>query len=772
MERYVRFVLRRRVAVLAFCAILTALAGYALTGAKVQTSLGRMFLGEDPRFDRYLELTERFGTDEVLAIGIEDPELFEEAGQVRLRATVAALESHTAVAKVSSLLDAYYLEPGMFPRPVRYLDAARADPSQIPALRERLAKDPSGLLLGRDGKAMAILIELSPESTGKAEGIPEMVGSVLEECQANYPPSQIHPAGTPALVAAVFKEMFHAFGVTTPLVALCLLGTVWLLFGRLWPGGVSLTVAGVAVIWTLGVGVLIEPSQNIMTASVPAVILIISFSDIVHLCSAYLLELGKDPAPSKEEAIVASATEVGRACLFTSVTTFVGFICLAFLPVPVFRVLGVLLGLGVGVALLLAVTLVPILFSYLPTPPPLRAGPTTERVQGALDRLLSGCQDLAIKRPWLVNLGFFALSGLAIAGTWGLEIETDFKARLSADNPARQHSEWFQKTFVNSDAIQVYLKPPSPTDLDDPAWLSRLATFREAVEGLEGVERVTSLLDVIEQVDHALPGTQGERFPSDPARVTGVLRLLKLGRERLRPLVDYEEGRLRILVHPKGTGMREIAQTGRQVEALAGKHLGPETEAEASGLLALFGGFLDVIVRAQKKGLLISFFTIALLMVIGLRSFRAGLLSMLPNLLPLGVLTGCLGLFWDRVDSDAIALTYIALGIGVDDTIHFLVRYRIEARRHEAHEALRRTFSFAGRGIVMTTIILSCGFLPFLLSDYFFMRMLGGLLPLCFVVALLADLLWIPALARLGWIRFPSQITGFVKAEGDPEPSE
>ncbi|MBL4848089.1 MAG: MMPL family transporter [Planctomycetes bacterium] len=756
MERYVRFVLRRRIAVLAFCAVLTGLLGWALTGAQLESSLGRMFLGEDPRFERYRELTARFGTDEILAVGIEDPELFTLAGQERLRATVAALESHDAVEKVVSLLDAFYLEPGLIPRPVRYLDAARADPTQIPALRERLAREPSGLLLGKGGTSMALLVNLSPKSTGKAESIPGMVASVLEVTHAHYPPERVHPAGTPALVAEVFKEVFRAIGITTPLVAVFLLGTVWLLFGRLWPAGVSLTVAGVAMVWTLGVGVLIEPRLNVMTASVPAVILIISFSDIVHLCSAYLLELGKDPSPTKEEAIVASATEVGRACLFTSVTTFVGFACLSFLPVPVFRVLGIVLGLGVGVALALAVTLVPILFSFLPAPPPLLAGATTRRVQGALDGLLSGCMNLALKRPWTVHLIFVAATGIAIYGTWNLEIETDFKARLSENNQARQDTEWFQDNFVTADAIQVYVKPPTAGQLDDPDWLIRLASFRVAVEGLDGVERVTSLLDLIEQIDHALPGASGERFPTDPARIRGVLRLLKFGGgERLRPLVDYERGRLRVLVHPRGTGMREIAQTGRQIEALAAEHFGPETKVEASGLLALFGGFLDVVVEAQKEGLLISCFTIALLMMIGLRSFRAGLLSMLPNLLPLGVLTACLGLLWDRVDSDAFALTYIALGIGVDDTIHFLVRYRLEVRRHEPVEALRRTFSFAGRGIVMTTLILSLGFLPFLLSDYFFMQMLGSLLPLCFVVALAADLLWIPALVKIGWIRFP-----------------
>ena len=127
---------------------------------------------------------------------------------------------------------------------------------------------------------------------------------------------------------------------------------------------------------------------------------------------------------------------------------------------------------------------------------------------------------------------------------------------------------------------------------------------------------------------------------------------------------------------------------------------------------------------------------------------------MLPNLFPLLVVVACLALTWEQVDSDCIALTFVALGIGVDDTIHFLTRLRLEAGRAEIGEAITRTFAYAGRGIVMTTAILALGFLPLLTSDYFLMRMFGSLLPLCMVVALLADLLLVPAFARLGWLRF------------------
>jgi hypothetical protein len=169
----------------------------------------------------------------------------------------------------------------------------------------------------------------------------------------------------------------------------------------------------------------------------------------------------------------------------------------------------------------------------------------------------------------------------------------------------------------------------------------------------------------------------------------------------------------------------------------------------------LLGDWLDDVVRGQRNGLLVSLAVIALMMVVALRSWRVGLLSMIPNVLPLLAIGGWIGWTWDQVDSDTLIPAILAIGIGVDDTIHFLVRYRVEAARSEdVRAALDRTFRFAGRAIVMTTVILVVGFAPFALSDYFTTRLFGTLLPLSLAVALLADLLLVPALVTVGAMRF------------------
>ena len=145
-------------------------------------------------------------------------------------------------------------------------------------------------------------------------------------------------------------------------------------------------------------------------------------------------------------------------------------------------------------------------------------------------------------------------------------------------------------------------------------------------------------------------------------------------------------------------------------------------------------------------------------MIAGLRSFSVGLLSIIPNMFPLLATTALCGLLWGDIDSDTLVVLMMAIGIGVDDTIHFLMRYRIESQRTTTpEEAIEQTFRFAGRAIVMTTVILAVGFSPMMLSAYYSIEIVGILLPVALVAAMLADLLLVPAMATVGWLRYPEQ---------------
>jgi uncharacterized protein len=756
MIRYFRLVLRHRLAVLLACAALSAVAALALRPAVLASSLGQLMLGEDPAYYRYLERVRQFSSDEVFLVAIEELDLLAPGVLGRFERALDGIRAIPEVGRVESLISVQHIEGDADELRVETLaEVARTDPGRVPSVLEALRSDAfaRGLLVSDDGRDAAILVELIPDQGRAAERTPHIVDEALGCLEREgFAADRMHRAGFLAAMAEVIVQTRFSLERLFPLVALVLLLTVYALFRRLWPVALTLGVSMIAVLWTMALAVTVDPKVNVLLAMVPAVVLIVAFSDIIHLCSAYLIELGH--GKPKDRAILDCASDVGLACWWTSVTTCVGFMSLALVPVPAFRQLGLVLGFGVAVALLLAMTLVPIAFSLLPEPKPWRVG-TAAGMQNVLDRLLSGCRLLAAGRPWLVLLGFTAVLGLCVLGLTRLRIETDFVRRLEPDNPVRLDSVYFEQRFAGTNFLDLYVEASEPEGLLDPELFARIAAYQQAVEALPQVDRVVSLVDLVRTLHRelALDALPGE-LPRTRSALAQELLLFEGAGEELERLVDFERRTMRLAVRLRDSGVRASYQAGQAAQALAGPMLGGTVQVEATGLSYVLGGWLDEILFGQLRGLILSIVTIGAMMVLALGSVRAGLWSMPANLLPLLAVGGWVGMFWGEVDSDTIMVGMLAIGIGVDDTIHFLSRYRIESLRAGPDEALRRTFDFCGRAIVMTTVILVLGFSPFLLSDYFSTKILGSLLPLALIVALVTDLLMLPALARVGWLHF------------------
>jgi uncharacterized protein len=758
MKAYIRFVLRWRFGFLIGMGLITLAAGAMLTRAVVSSSFIELFLGEDPAYHRYAALAERFGTDELLLVAFDAPRLLEPEQQRRLKKVARQIERLPAVARVNTALDAQRLDGADGTITVTpYARAARGKGADRAAILAELAQDPfaRGLLISEGGRHVALVAEMTQNSGRSAEETPALVAEVRRLFkQAGYAPDALHVVGIPAVLSAIISETYFNLERIFPIVSVVLLFTVWLLFRRFWPAAISMGVALIADIWTMGFSVLLEPKVSVLSSMIPAVILIIAFSDVIHLCSAYLLELAG--GRSKEDAVLEAGSEVGAACLLTSVTTFFGFVSLSLIPTPAFRHLGVVFGFGVAVALLIAVTFVPILFSFLPEPKPWKTG-TTGHIQRGLDGLLAWAARVSTGRPVAIVVVFALLTGVMAYGATQINIETDFTRRLDDEHPYQKDIEYFNEHFAGATTIEVFLTREGERGLLDGEAFAAIVRFQDAVAALPEVTRVTSLVDLMRLVHRAFKEEGAlDALPKASAALAQYLLLFEMsGGEDLERLIDFERESMRMTATMPTQAFRETSSAAAEIEALAERLLPPEVEVEATGLVTLMGNWLGRILRGQMEGLSFALLSIAVLMMLGLRSIRVGLWSMIPNLTPLLFLFGYLGLFWDQVDSDVMALAIVAIGIGVDDTIHFLMRLKRESSHTDSLEqAVSRTFQYAGRGIVLTTLILVAGFLPLAFSNYLSLWMMGALLPMVFVVALLADLFLVPAMVSLGWMRF------------------
>ncbi len=757
MQAWFRFILRHRIATLAIVLGISVFsAWYTSSRAVIATSLAAMFMGDNPDFHRFLDLAREFSSDEVLIWGFKaDEPLALERIEAMQNAIDAILELED-VQRVDSIYNAQEIRAsGGMLKVKRYARAAEDEPDKTPEVLAALQNDEyiRGTLLSADARHIAIVVELTPNVDRPAERGPELIKAMLDIFEkAGIKGEQLHKAGMVATVFEVIEESKRTLTARFPFIVVALLLVVFVLFRALLPVFVTGGVSVLAISWTVAFSVFLNPEINVMLAMVPAVVMIVGFSDVVHLYSAYLLELGE--GHSQHDAIIRSASDVGRACLYTSMTTFVGFMCLSLVPTPMFRQLGIVLGFGVAVALLIAVTAMPVLLSLLPAPDYHRWSDQS-RAYASIDRVLAAMRRFSTDKPVATVAMWAVVLAVSLYGISVMNIDADMQARMAEDNVVRVDQRYFERHFSGSALLEVYVHSSGPGQILEADAMKRVAAFQDAVVALEDVDTAMSLVDLMRRIHHSFADAPKGSLPTSREAFAQYLLLFEMGGgSDLSRVIDFDRKSLRIAVRMNTTAFREARRAGGQVRALAAKHLGPDLKLEVTGGWYLMGSWLDEILAGQAQGLALSFAIIAFMMMFVARSVRVGLWSMLPNMLPLLTLGGYVGLAWDPVDSDTLAVAMLAIGIGVDDTIHFVSRYRVEAQRAaNDDEAISRTFLFAGRAIVMTTAILVIGFLPNATSDYFSTKIMGTMLPMTLVVALLADLMLVPALIKLGPMR-------------------
>lgn len=753
---YLRWVLRHRVLVVVLLFSLSAVAGWSVSRGVLSTALANLFFADNPKYDQHLVLAQRFANDEIVAVAFDEPALATPAVFARLRRVTERLERLSWVRRVQSVANLQQISGAddvLTIRPYHELAAGGRQAAQR-ALREiRTHPLYGGVFVSKDGKTTSVLVEPTVDRHRPVE----LWSGYLAELRAafvaeGFAAARLHVAGGPTHLDQMIRTSRRNLKQLFPAVCVVLLVVVLLLFRALWPLIPTLATALLAVLWTMGLSVQLDEKISVLISVVPAMMLVVAVSDNIHICAAYLLEI--DSGRTKDEALFVASTEVGLACYYTSLTTLLGFASLAFIPAPVIRQMAIVLAFGVSIALLISLTLTPILLSWMRAPKPL-----PRRARGLprlVDALTTTCLHAAQGRPKTILIVFALLLLASGALILRLRVETDLSKRYPPDTPLRVAENFITHRLSGANFIDLYVVGERAQQVLEPNVFAAVAELQRRLNARPEVDATLSLVDLVRTVHQQVaPAELRAKLPASREANAQYLMLFEgSGGGALDRLVDFKRQRLRISLRLNTYGVRRTAELGRHAEELARKLLPTGVRAEVSGLSYLLGDWLDEVVSGQRRGLLFAFLTIALVIAFALRSLRNGLLAMIPNAVPLLLLGATLALSRDDVDSDTMMVAIVAIGIAVDDTIHFLTRLRFERQNAALAPALQRTFAFTGRAIVMTTAILAIGFLPLASASYYSVRMMGTLLPLALLYAVAADLLLLPAMVQLRIVRF------------------
>ena len=594
---------------------------------------------------------------------------------------------------------------------------------------------------------------------------------------------EFHPVGNPPLMAFFNDVIVEEIGLVSALSIVLIAVVLWILFRSfsavVWP----LVIIIVTLLWVVGlIGWTVE-TMSMMLNIIIFLVLAIGVADTVHILSGYLFF--RNHGESHEEALRSVFRKTALACMLTSITTMIGMFSLLLVPIKPIQSFGLFSGIGVFIAFLLTVFVLPLMLDlwspYAKNP---KASLTKKKHRldddgqrmHFVQSILRKVEPLSYRFPLAVTLSFVLAAVILAYGMTKVKIDTNMVNIIKEGQPMRTTYNLVDRFMGGSGSAEILVNTGKIDGLKDPRILNAMDDLQIFVknEFPHLVTKSTSLVNISKDSFKALNEGQDSMYviPDDPGILANTLFMFNNAnpKERRRMVTDdYSLGR--ISVNLRNSGSQEYNDMIFRIHNFADRRFAelksdyPKLKVRVTGTLAMLSQMTDYISWSQVRSFGMALIVISLLLLLVFSSYRAGMVALLPNIFPVLTIFGIMGYLEISLDTDTLLVAPITIGIAVDDTIHFLTNYRAEVSKHgNIKEGIIKTFRETGQAITFTSIILSVGFLIFLMSSHQGLSNFGIMSAIAFFTALLADLFLLPSMCLLFNVRFKSETANLKEA--------
>jgi hypothetical protein len=516
---------------------------------------------------------------------------------------------------------------------------------------------------------------------------------------------------------------------------------------RSWPTTLLSTFAiGVSVTWALGLYSLLGFSYNVLSSMLVPLVVVLAIADDVHMIQHWQDERRRSDV---ERTFKASVAHLLPPLLGASATTALGMLSLTTSNVVAVRSFGIGSAMGIMVDFVVSIVLVPTLLTFVT--PELRETPHEKYLVGPLRRVAR----FSCAHPRQILVATAVLSVAIAFGMLRLRVDTNHINFFSRDHPLGRSAVVIDQKLSGVYSFQIMLEGPAES-LKTPDALQRMDRLEAELRTFPHVRKVTSVADYVKRINRELNDGRADAavIPDDAETIAQELFVFTLGSrgsQQLERMVASDFSRAQISVKLQSMSSDLVLEEIEQSDALAKQAFaGTGISVLTTGSGRLFSTLDHYLVTSQLSSFSTAFVTVFGVIFIVFRSLRFGLLTILPNLLPVLAVLGFMGFLDISLNVATIMLASVALGVVDDDTIHFINRYRREVARGASTEtAIEMASIHEGRASLTTVFINCCGYAVLLLSEYRPTAWFGGLLALTMVVAFLAEVFILPSLITM-----------------------
>jgi len=770
-----RLVCRHRIKALLFMLLVSLALMAQLPKLRVDTNSESYFKKGDPALVDYNAFRDQFGMDDLLLVGVEPPDVFDRAFLEKLQRLHLDLEANVPyLADITSLINARNTRGEGDTLIVEdLLNHWPQTDADLAALRQRVLSNPlyADLLISRDGSFTSLVLkgrarldegaedvladfgETQPvpneqkrylDSTQKGEMV-RAVEAVVEPYRASD--FRVHLGGMPVVDVALQSSIKEDLDRLTPLSMLVTALFLLLLFRRL--SGVlypMLTVI-LSLMSTMGAMAALGIPMTDVGHILPTFLLVVGVGDSVHILSIFYQAYNR--SGEKNEAMAFALGHSALAVLMTSLTTAGGLASFIIADAAPIADLGIIAPMGVMLALVYTLVLLPALVALLPV----RRGTVREGHGPLIDRLLTGVARVSCNHPGKILLISGVVLILSLVGMSQVRFYHNALTWLPAHSAARSATALMDDKLRGSVTLETVIDTGRPGGLYDPQFMQRLeaSTLRslDFSEGEIHIGKAWSVDTILKEIHRALNENRPEFYsvPTDRNLIAQEFLLFEgSGSDDLEEVVNRDFSKVRLTMKAPFGDLFKYRRLFDEVKGYFAVAY-PQADVHVTGVLGLFARMVETAITSMVDSYLLSLAVITLLMMLLIGRVRIGMLSMIPNLLPLIALVGFMGWVGIPFDLSNTIIGSVAIGLVVDDTIHFMHNFRrYFEQSNDVRWAVEQTLLTTGRAMVVTSVVLAGGFFTCLSSDMLSTWTFGLLMGLAVIFALIADFFLTPAL--------------------------
>jgi len=753
-ESIASIILRNRIAILIILAGITIFMAFQAKDVKETYRFGGLLPKDDSTYLEYDKFLSEFGQDgNVMVIGTQGKEIFELENFKAWYQLGLDLKSIEGVDSVFSIAHCYNLKKNEEEEKFELELISPIEPSsqaEVDSVRSLLGRLPfyDELLYNNETDATVMMVFVNAEKFN-SEQRGDVMDIILERADTfSLNHMELYYSGLPYIrtyIGAQIKSELSKFIFLAALVTALIL---YLFFRSVRVVFFCLLVVGVGVIWSIGSIALLDFKLTSLSGLIPPLIIVIGVPNCVFLLNKYHSEYKNHG--NRIKALVRVISKIGNATFLTNLTTALGFATFIFTQSDVLRQFGIVASLNILGIFLLSILLIPIIFSYLPEPKTRHLKHLQKRwLDTVVSALVRWVND---KRRWVYATTAIVIV-VAIYGTALIQTTGNIVDDLPEGDTVIEDLHFFETNFHGVMPFEVLVDTQRKGQIVKDKNLKRIEELQGLIHSYPEFSKSLSMVDALKFGKQAFYNGSPEKYSlirgSEKGFISPYLSHEEEGKNIGGLFMDSTKqvGRISAQMADIGTERMEdiINEMKPRIDSIFPTE---DYHVTLTGTSIVFLKGTRYLVSNLMTSLILAILVISVIMYILFGSVRMVLISLLPNMVPLLCTAGLMGFAGVPIKPSTILVFSIAFGISVDDTIHFLAKYRqeLDARAGRMKEAVIRAVKETGVSMIYTSIVLFFGFSIFTSSKFGGSQAIGILASFTLLVAMLSNLVLLPSL--------------------------